>query len=213
MDVQSQIPDRDFGEYPLTAASLGVPEDWFASGNFCSSAGTSFAEGWHSAAAMGLIGQVNAAVAELEKEDSDEARFYLGAALWIDGNTTEATDVLAHSNLPEAKRLVALIRKPQINVLAQTVWEEDVFEDDHFRLQHAGIKRTRQNSEGLWVPDCRPLEKPFLSIREELNIKPDFYFAHMIEWQYLPYDLAELDCPTFGVTSDMDIHIQNKISI
>ena len=67
MDVQSQIPDGDFGEYPLTAASLGVPEDWFESGNFCSSAGTSFAKGWHSAAAMGLIGQVNAAFAELEK--------------------------------------------------------------------------------------------------------------------------------------------------
>ena len=32
----------------------------------------------------------------------------------------------------------------------------------------------------------------------------------MIEWQYLPYDLTELDCPTFGVTSDTDIHIQNN---
>jgi len=80
MDVKGKFPNRDIEVYPLTAASLGVPEDWFASGNFCSSAGTSFAEGWHSAAAMGLIGRVNAAVVELEKEDSDEARFYLGAA-------------------------------------------------------------------------------------------------------------------------------------
>ncbi len=210
MDVKSQFPDRDIEIYSYTDASLGTPEDWFTAGNFCGVAGSSQVDGQQISAAMGLIGQVHSAVAGLEKENSDEARFYLGAALWIDGNEAEATDVLSHSNLPEAKRLLALIRKPQINVLTQTVWEEDVFEDDHFHVQHAGIKRTRRNSEGLWVPDCRIPEKPFLGIREELTIKPDFYFAHMIEWQYLPYDLTELDCPTFGVTSDTDIHIQNN---
>ena len=147
MDVKSQFPDRDIEIYSYTDASLGTPEDWFTTGNFCGVAGSSQVDGQQISAAMGLIGQVHSAVAGLEKEDSDEARFYLGAALWIDGNEAEATDVLSHSNLPEAKRLLALIRKPHINVLTQTVWEEDVFEDDHFHVQHAGIKRTRRNSE------------------------------------------------------------------
>ena len=210
MDVKGKFPDRDIGVYLPTVASLGMPEDWFASGNYCSTAGSSLVDHWQTSAAMGLIGHVQPAIAGLEHEDSDEARFYLGAALWIEGNESEAVDVLAHSNLTEANRLLALIRKPQINVLAQTIWEEDVFEDDRFHLKHAGIKRIRKNSEGQFVSDNRNLDKPYLSILGDLNYKPDFFFAHMIEWQYLPYDLAELDCPTFGVTSDTDIHIQNN---
>ncbi|SVA55797.1 uncharacterized protein METZ01_LOCUS108651, partial [marine metagenome] len=210
MDVQSQIPNRDIEVYPLTVAPLGVPNDWFSSGNFCSAASSSLVDGLHNSAAMGLIGRVQPAIAGLEKEDSNEARFYLGAALWIEGNELEAVDVLAHSNLAEAKRLLALIRKPQINILAQTVWEDEAFEDDHFRVKRTGIKRTRRNEEGVLAPDNRVLDKPHLSILEDLDYKPDFYFAHMIEWQYLPYDLAKLDCPTFGTTSDFDLHIQNN---
>ncbi|MDC0065910.1 hypothetical protein OAK15_05575, partial [Verrucomicrobia bacterium] len=204
MDVQSQFPNRDIEVYPLTVAPLGVPKDWFLSGNFCSAAGSSLVDGLHNSAAMGLIGRVQPAIAGLEKEDSDEARFYLGAALWIEGTELEAVDVLTHCNLPQAKRLLALIRKPQINILAQTVWEDEDFEDDHFRVQRIGAERTVSNEETI---DNR---KPYLSILEDLDYKPDFYFAHMIEWQYLPYDLHQLNCPTFGTTSDIDLHIQNN---
>ena len=206
--MHSQFPSGESEDYSSPTVPLG--NEGFASGNFCDSARSSDAEGWQSAAALGLIGNAPPAIAELEKIDLPEARFHLGATLWIEGKETEATDVLARVELPEARRLLALIQKPHINVLTQTVWEDTAFEDDKFRVHRTGIKRTRINEDNILAADTRVLDEPFLSIRKSLKFQPDFYFAHMIEWQYLPYDLTELDCPTFGATSDLDLHIQNN---
>ena len=129
----------------------------------------------------------------------------------MDGQEHEALDVLANSNLEEAIRLCQLIRKPVIQILAQTVWEEDAFQDSKFQVHRTGIHRNRANQDGVLEPDYRKLKEPFLSIQNKLAIQPDLYFAHMIEWQYLPYDLASLNCPTFGLTSDVDLHIQNNL--
>ena len=103
MDVQNPIPRQEFGEYAPPAVKLGKPSEWFASGNFCGSAASIV--DWQSAAASGLIGNAPPAIGVLEKLDSPEACFYLGAALWIDGKEQEAIDVLAHSNEPAAARL------------------------------------------------------------------------------------------------------------
>ena len=159
---------------------------------------------------MGLIGNSRVAIDALQQIDSPAARFYLGCALWMDGRETEAVEVLAHSPLPEAQRLSAFIAKPVIHILAQTVWEDATFDDPRFQVHRTGIRRTRLNKDGELEPDYRELKEPFLNIPRDLPFQPDLYFAHMVEWQYLPYDLADLKCPTFGLTSDLDLHIQNN---
>ena len=93
MDVQGQFPDREIEDFAPQAAPLGEPVDWFSSGNFCGAASSPAAESWQTAAALGLIGNTAPAIAGLEKTDSAKARFYLGAALWIEGNEIDAADV------------------------------------------------------------------------------------------------------------------------
>ena len=207
MDVQKQAPDRDFSGFFREKVNLGSRHDWFSTGNFC---GAASLDNWRGAAAMGLIGNSRVAIDALQQIDSPAARFYLGCALWMDGRETEAVEVLAHSPLPEAQRLSAFIAKPVIRILAQTVWEDATFDDPRFQVHRTGIRRTRLNKDGELEPDYRELKEPFLNISRDLPFQPDLYFAHMVEWQYLPYDLADLKCPTFGLTSDLDLHIQNN---
>jgi len=207
MDASLQATKQNWADCFPSEVALGNCSDWFSLGNYC---GAATLDGWQAAAAMGLIGNTSVALDSLQNLRTPEGRFYLGCALWMDGRETEALEVLAQSNLPEAERLAAYIAKPVIRILAQTVWEDATFEDPRFEVHRTGIRRTRLNAKGEVEPDYRELKEPFLRIRRELSFQPDLYFAHMIEWQYLPYDLASLDCPTFGLTSDLDLHIQNN---
>ncbi|MBC8326789.1 MAG: tetratricopeptide repeat protein [Verrucomicrobia subdivision 3 bacterium] len=212
MDVAKQSPPREAGHYSLPPVDLGPAADWFRAGNFCGAAGDQGIAGWRQAAALGLVGRMDLALDALEHEADPEARFYFAASLWMAKREDEAKEVLRESDLPEAAELLRLISKERIEVVAQTVWEDKDFSDDKFSLQRIGLKRTRRDEHGDIVMDCRPV-KPFLSARDAIQGTPDFYFAHMIEWQFLPDDLGDLPCPSFGTTSDLDLHIQNNAPI
>ena len=207
MDVPKQAPYGEFCGFFPKKFDFGADQDWFASGNFC---GAAILEGWQGEAASGLMGNLDKAITGLQFSETDEQLFYLGASLWIAGNEIDALEALRRSSFPAAEHLVKLICKPQINVAAMSVWEDEDFQDPKFRVQKTGLSRTRMDETGQRIPDNRVLENPFLSVTEALSYEPDFFFAHMIEWHALPFDLHQLRCPTFGTTSDIDLHIQNN---
>jgi len=209
MDVAKPFPPREARHYALPPVELGPVADWFQAGNFCGAAGEKGEAGWRRAAALGLVGRTDLAIEALTPETDPEARFYLAAALWIAKREDEAAEVLRELDLPEAAELLRLISKDRIEVVAQTIWEDTEFTDDKFSLRRIGLQRTRRDQHGDLVMDCRPV-KPFLKAADSIQGKPDFYFAHMIEWQFLPNDLGELPFPVFGTTSDLDLHIQNN---
>ncbi|MAY05564.1 MAG: hypothetical protein CMO72_00005, partial [Verrucomicrobiales bacterium] len=179
-------------------------------GNYCAIAGLSNNPNWEHFAALGLIGNNQPAIAGLEKINSPQSRFYLGASLWIEGNDAEAIEILEACALPEATRLKNIIKKPQINVLAMSVWDQSVFSDPKFNIYNTGVPRTKYDDDGQVYESTIKIDEPFLKIKELAPFKPDFFLGHMIEWQYLPYDLNDLACPTFGTTSDLDLHIHNN---
>ena len=63
-------------------------------GNYCAVAGLSNNPNWEHFAALGLIGNSQPSIAGLEKINSPQSRFYLGASLWIEGNDAEAVEIL-----------------------------------------------------------------------------------------------------------------------
>ena len=212
MDVAKPSPLREAGHYSLPSVDLGPTADWFRAGNFCGAAGERGVADWRQAAALGLVGRMDLALDVLQHETEPEARFYFAAVLWIAKREDEAKEILRELDLPEAVELLRLISKERIEVAAQTVWEDRDFTDDKFSLQRIGLQRTRLDEHGDIVMDCRPV-KPFVSARDAIKGTPDFYFAHMIEWQFLPDDLGDLPCPSFGTTSDLDLHIQNNAPV
>ena len=179
-------------------------------GNYCAVAGLSNNPNWEHFAALGLIGNSQPSIAGLEKINSPQSRFYLGASLWIEGNDAEAIEILEACPLPEATRLKNIIKKPQINVLAMSVWDKSVFSDPKFNIYNTGVPRTKYDDDGRTDENTIKIDEPFLKIKKLTPFKPDFFLGHMIEWQYLPYDLNDLACPTFGTTSDLDLHIHNN---
>ena len=118
MDASLQATRQNWADCFPSEVALGNCSDWFRLGNYC---GAATLDGWQAAAAMGLIGNTSVALDSLQNLRTPEGRFYLGCALWMDGCETEALEVLAQSNLPEAERLAAYIAKPVIRILAQTV--------------------------------------------------------------------------------------------
>jgi tetratricopeptide (TPR) repeat protein len=93
-----------------------------------------------------------------------------------------------------------------------SVWAEENFSDPKFRVYNTGVPRPKLGDDGQFVPNTCQIDEPFLSIKGLSPFQPDFFLGHMIEWQYLPYDLTELACPVFGTTSDLDLHIHNNQS-
>ena len=91
-----------------------------------------------------------------------------------------------------------------------SVWDQSVFSDPKFNIYNTGVPRTKYNDDGQVDENTTKIDEPFLKIKELAPFKPDFFLGHMIEWQYLPYDLNDLACPTFGTTSDLDLHIHNN---
>ncbi len=199
-----------FQGYWPKKADLGESSGWFTNGNYCGTAGLSAGPEWEHYAALGLIGHSKPAIAGLQQFDSPQSRFYLGASLWIEGNDTGAVEILNSCALPEANRLINLIKKPQIDVLAMSVWGEKEFSDPKFRVHNTGVPRPKIKSDGSVDVDSCKIDEPILRIKDKTPFEPDLFFAHMIEWQYLPYDLTELACPVFGTTSDLDLHIHNN---
>jgi tetratricopeptide (TPR) repeat protein len=197
-------PERQLHE------SLSVNEA-FDAGDYTGVALRGPPEDWRTLGALALAGLPQRATAALAKAPDPEARFYLGVAHWIAGEDARAKRVLRDVDSAHARRLLALISKPQIQVLAQSIWLPDYFDDPKFVVRRVGVPRTVRNLHGHEVPNPAPPSEPFRRLLPSLQDGPaaDFYFTNMLEWEILPYDLQELPCPTFGVTSDFDIHLQN----
>jgi hypothetical protein len=178
----------------------------FAQGDYATAARIGGKREWQTYAALGLIGKMREAVEGLARFDHPEAAFYSAAAHWIGGEDETAARLLERIGTSHARNLLALIRKSQINVLAQWPWVRcgcadllaGAASDPHFKVANISFH-----------PDDLA-NKPYGNIHDYYASAepPDFYTCTMIEWHLVPPNLQELPCPVFGHTGDYDLHIQ-----
>jgi hypothetical protein len=178
----------------------------FARGDYATVARIGGRQEWQTYAALGLIGKTREAVAGLARFDHVEAAFYRAAAHWIGGQDEEASRLLESIPTDHARNLLALLRKPHINVLAQWSWMRcgcadlltGAAADPRFRVANISFH-----------PDDLP-NTPYGDIHDYYTPSepPDFYICSMVEWHLVPPNLQELGCPVFGQTADYDLHIQ-----
>ncbi|MBL9166735.1 MAG: glycosyltransferase [Verrucomicrobiales bacterium] len=189
---------------PIEHAPGGAVEHAFDRGDYASAALFGHEGDWRTHAAKGLIGLAKPALEGLARFSVPEARFYEGVTHWIDGNDAVAVKALAGLTTEHARKLLALLRKPKIQVLSQcdrgSQWDfiTSIREDQRFEIVNYGFDVNDQ-----------PI-RPYADIRRCFDEKrpPDFYVAKMLEWHLLPPNLQTLPCPVFGHTADYDLHIQ-----
>jgi hypothetical protein len=184
-----------------------APEESFRQGNYAAAARADDAR-WEKFAAVGLVGLARPALEGLARFDGPEPAFYAAVTRWIDGDDDGAArglEPLAAGHA-HARRLLALIRKPRLRVLAQLPWTRtgcsDLITgckgDAKFQVENISFH-----------PDDLP-NAPHADVHQfySPDDPPDFYVCQMIEWHALPPNLAELPCPVLGQTADYDLHIQ-----
>ncbi len=184
----------------------GPAAERFARGDFASAAMTGGGQEWQTYAALGLIGKTREAVEGLARFDHEEAAFYSAVAHWIGGEDEEAIRLLEPIRTDHAQNLLALLRKPRINVLTQWSWARCGCAD----LLAGAAADTRFRVANIsFHPDDLP-NKPYGNIHDYCTSFgcPDFYICSMVEWHLIPPNLQELSCPLFGQTGDYDLHIQ-----
>jgi hypothetical protein len=192
-------------------------EHLFVTGNYTGLIALGRDDLWQHHAALGLIGRTDEAVDGLGRFDGTAPRFHEAAALWIAGDETGAIALLARlaastshaSPSPwqaHARSLLALLRKPQIEVLSLLpspssgphVLLAGGAQDPKFALTNIGhAMGDRPNS-------------PYASVHRlwRGEAPPDFVLCEMVEWHQIPPDLDSLPCPLLGQTADYDMHIQ-----
>ena len=177
----------------------------FARGDYhAAAAGPS--DRWETHAALALCGNIAPALDALRDFDRPEARFYEAVAHWLDGDEDTAARGLEECDGEHARKLLALVTKPRISVLAQLPWARmgahtilEVGQNDpKFRVRNIGFS-----------PSDLP-NKPYGDINDycDPNRPPDFYIAEMLEWQMVPPNIQELRCPILCHTADFDLHLQ-----
>jgi hypothetical protein len=191
----------------LTArGSLSATAEWFRQGNHALAAMQGDAEDWQTHAALGLSGRPRAAIEGLSRFDHPRARYYLAVCHWIDGDEETARALLTEQPGAHARNLLALLRKPRIEVLAQLPWTRTgcsdllsgIARDPKFRVRNISF-----NPDDL-------ANTPYADVHGYYDPRtpPDFYICQMVEWHLLPPNLQQLPCPIFGHTGDYDLHIQ-----
>jgi len=188
-----------------SSASLSTA-DWFAAGNFATAAASGSPHDWKRYAALGLIGKTREAIEGLQRFDHAEGRFYLGVTHWINGQDDRALGLLEGISTPHARNLLALIRKPQIQVLAQLPYTRSA---PHDLLTAAAQDKKFKVQNISFHPKDLPNE-PYADIHKFFSPQrpPDFYICQMVEWHLIPPNVQQLPCPIFGATADYDLHIQ-----
>jgi hypothetical protein len=178
----------------------------FARGDYATAAMRGGKQEWQTYAALGLIGKTREAVEGLARFDHQDAAFYSAVARWIGGDDEAAADRLQTIATPHARNLLALLRKPQIEVLAQWPWRRDGCTD---LLTGAAADARFRVTNISFHPDDLP-NKPYADIHNYCldSRSPDFYICAMVEWHLTPPNLRQLSCPLFGQTADYDLHIQ-----
>jgi GT2 family glycosyltransferase len=181
-------------------------EELFALGNYAGTAMKGNDSDWQTYAAMGLIGKTQAALEGLPRFDHPEARFYLGVTHWINGQEDMSVRLLEGIPTPHARNLLALIRKPQIQVLAQLPYTRMA---PHDLLTAAAQDKKFKVQNISFHPQDLPNE-PYADIHKFFSPQrpPDFFICQMVEWHLIAPNLQQLPCPIFGATADYDLHIQ-----
>jgi hypothetical protein len=179
--------------------------DAFAGGDYLSAARSFPSDSWQRYASLGLIGHPFDAARELQRFSHPDAFFFSGVASWIAGDDDRARDVLARCPGAHAHRLLELIVKRPITILAQLPWNRrgawDILtrlKDPVFRILNVGFHpEDIQNT-------------PYADVRTLIpaGVQPDFFVATMLEWHLIPPDVRTLGCPVIGHSSDFDLHIQ-----
>ena len=179
----------------------------FAAGDYHRVAASRRADRWRTFAALGLCGNCAPALDGLARFDDPDARFYEAVTHWIDGNEDAAARGLEACEDAHAEALLALIRKPRIQILSQLPWSQ-FGEGPHTVLDAArsSAKFSVRNI-GCSPGDIQNAADADIHAYYDRNDPPDFYLAQMIEWQLIPPNLQELPCPIIGQTADFDLHI------
>lgn len=180
--------------------------DLFSAGNYTTVAMTGSLDQWQTYAAMGLIGKTQVGIEGLSRFSHLEARFYLAVAYWIDGDEAAAVRILERIPTPHAQNLLALIRKPQIRILAQLPWTRKPPHD----LLTAAEKDKKFKVQNISFHQDDLSNEPYADIFKfyDPDIPPDFYVCAMAEWHLIPPNLQQLPCPIIGQTADYDLHVQ-----
>src|SRR5262249_49258044 len=182
---------RDTGE----ELSPGSTQELFRGGNYATVAMRGSREDWRTFAALGLIGKTEEALAGLARASDPEAVFYSAVTSWIGGDGERAAALLETLSTAHARRLLALIRKPCVEVLAQLPslaggcadLLSGAAQDPAFPVRNLGFR-----------PGDLPNE-PYADIHRYCDPQspPDFFICNMVEWHLIPPNLQELPCPVF----------------
>lgn len=192
------------------AAAAAAPADAitrdFTAGNYAQVVAEADAGRWETFAAMGLIGRTREALAGLRRFDLPEARFHEAVTFWIGGDDAAAVHGLAAIDTEHARNLLALIRKPRIQVLGQLPWMR-TGPSDFLSWLDADPKFEVRNisftSQDLGNEPYADLGRSGL-----LDDPPDIYICKMVEWHLVPPGVQDLPCPIIGASADYDMHIQ-----
>src|SRR5579875_2891824 len=208
MEMHGTVTERS-STYDLQSAICNPDTsiaERFAQGDYATVARTGGRQEWRTYAALGLIGKTHEAVEGLARFDHPEAVFYSAVAHWIGGEDETAIRILENIPTAHERNLLALLRKPRINVLAQWSWLRCGCAN---LLAGAAADPRFQVANISFHPDDLP-NRPYGNIHDYYSASepPDFYICAMIEWHFIPPNLQELACPVFGQTADYDLHIQ-----
>lgn len=160
---------------------------------------------WRHWASLAAIGRSQGVADELVRFADQGAQLHAGIAAWIDGDDERAIALLRGATGEHAARLLALIERQPITVLAQLPWNRSgswnvlgEMRDPAFRLLNVSFHRD----------DIR--NQPYATVHDLVpaGVTPDFYLTEMLEWHLVPPNVRELGVPVIGHTSDYDIHIQ-----
>jgi hypothetical protein len=178
----------------------------FARGDYATVARKGGEQDWQKYAALGLIGKTRQALEGLARFNHPEADFYAAVARWIGGEDDAVPGLLECIPTEHARNLLALLRKPQIEVLAQWPWRREGCSD---LLGGAAADARFHVANVSFHPDDLA-NKPYADVRDYCGTRgtPDFYICTMVEWHLVPPNLRQLACPLFGQTADYDLHIQ-----
>jgi hypothetical protein len=190
---------------PAPEAGANSTAELFDRGDYVTVARKGGAEEWQTYAALGLIGKTQEALEGLARFPHPEPDFYTAVTRWIGGEDDAVPALLERIPTEHARNLLTLLRKPQIEVLAQWPWRRDGCSD---LLRGAAADARFRVRNISFHPDDLP-NKPYADVRDYCaSGTPDFYSCTMVEWHLVPPNLPQLACPLFGQTADYDLHIQ-----
>lgn len=181
------------------------PLDVFAGGDYLSAARHLTPDTWQYWASFGLMGHPADAAGALQRFAEPDAAFYSGVASWIAGDDDRALRVLDRCESDHARRLLALIRRRPITVLAQLPWNRCGSWDI---LTHLSDPAFRLLNISFHPDDIQ--NQPYADIAALVpsGVQPDLFVAEMLEWHLIAPNVRALRCPIIGHSSDFDLHIQ-----